>query len=128
MDDEQGSKYRVSHLTEEERAQVEKRARQEVAHLTGEELNEHIRRGEAELDVLCIKFAATASVIVDILQGLIQGVTNVAASLAAINAPWAQMHGRELCLEAVQLAKISRRDREGKVLLGIPKDIPARSA
>jgi hypothetical protein len=52
---------------------------------------------------------------------LVAGVRNVAASLSAINAPWAQVHAREL-LEAVQQAQISRGAREGKILRSLPKE------
>jgi len=92
-----------------------------VSHLTRDELTEYSRRTERDLEIAYLKLCATARVTVRILDGLIQGVTNVAATLAAIEAPWAQVHGKEL-LTAVERAKISPRDREGKVLLGLPGD------
>jgi hypothetical protein len=119
-EEEESSYYSVSGLTEEERARVQQEEEREISHLTADELTQRIRGKQVELDVLYIKLGATAGAIVRILDKLIDGVRNVAASLSAINAPWAQVHAKEL-LEAVQQAQISRRAREGKILLGLPK-------
>jgi hypothetical protein len=120
---DQTSRYRVGGLNEEERAQEEERARREVSHLTSGELTEYSRRAERELDILCIKFGATARV-VRILDELIQGVTNVAAALSAPHPGYARADlilNRDKLLEAAQQAKINRSDREGKILFGLPK-------
>lgn len=124
MAEDQTSQYHVSGLTEEERAQEEERARREVSHLTGDELTEYSRRNQIELDVACIKLGATARVVVRILDELIQGVTNVATALSAPHPGYARADlilNRDKLLEAAQRAKINRGDREGKVLLGLPK-------
>jgi hypothetical protein len=92
-----------------------------VSHLTRDELTAYSRRTERDLEIVYIKLCATAGVTVRILKGLIQGVMDVAATLAAIEAPWAQIHGKEL-VKAVDRAKINPRDREGEVLLGLPGD------
>lgn len=120
MEDDQGSQYRTSFLTEQERAQAEERERQNCSGLTEEELDAQIDRTLAGMDELCIRLGACGGVVVDRLQQLIQGVTKVAVSLTAMDAPWAQLHGNEL-LKAAHEAVISPRDREGKVLLGLPK-------
>ena len=120
MDEEESSYYGVVGLTDEERVREEEREQREISHLTADELTQRIRGKQVELDVLYLDLGATARVIVRILDELIEGVRNVAASLSAIDAPWAQVHGKEL-LEAVQKAQISRRAREGKILLDLPK-------
>jgi hypothetical protein len=127
MDEEESNDYRVVGLTEKERAQEEERARREVRHLTRDELTEYRRRNQIELDLVYLKLGAMAQVIVRILDELIQGVRSVAASLSAIDAPWAQVHGKAL-LAAVQQAQVSRRTREGKILLGLPKEDPDGAA
>ncbi len=120
MDEDESSYYGVGGLTEEERAQVEERVDQEASHLTADELTQRIRGKQAELDVLYLDLCATGRVIVRILDDLIEGVRYVATSLSAINAPWAQVHAEGL-QDAVRQAQISRRAREGKILLGLPK-------
>jgi hypothetical protein len=120
MDEEESSYYTLGGLTEGERAEVKERLEPEISDLTVDELTERIRGGQVELDVVYRELGATARVVVRILDELIAGVRNVAASLSAIDAPWAQVHAREL-LEAVQKAQISRHPREGKILRSLPK-------
>jgi hypothetical protein len=120
MDEEENIRYRVSGLTEEERDRADQQAEAEVCHLSTEELAAYNRRTQAELDVLYLKFGAMARLAVRILDDLSQRVRNVAASLLAIDAPWALAHGKTL-LKATQDAQISRRAREGRILLGLPR-------
>jgi hypothetical protein len=121
MDEDRDSRYRASGLTEEELAQTKEQAQSEVRGLTDAELSSYIRRGQREIDILCLKLYGTATFIVHRLHGLIQDVQSVAARLAVLETPWAGVHGKEL-LQAVQHAQISRHDREGKILLALPND------
>jgi hypothetical protein len=84
-------------------------------------LVEEIRQYDVEIDVACIKLAATANVVVSILHELIQAVGEVAAALERVDASWAQVQ-RGTLLDAVQQAEINREDREGKTLLSLPRD------
>jgi hypothetical protein len=88
------------------------------------------RSTQRELDKAYIQLGATAQVVVRILDGLIEGVTNVAVALSNVGPGHARadlIANSEKLLEAVQRAKINRSDREGKVLLGLPRhgDEPA---
>ena len=92
MDEEGSSYYKLGGLTEDEQAQRKERVQREISDLTADELTQRIRGKQVELDVLYLDLGATARVIVRILDELIEGVRNVAASLSAIDAPWAQVH------------------------------------
>jgi hypothetical protein len=81
--------------------------------------DDEIRSAERSFEQGLVQLYAAADVILERLRRGIDRAREDADALSAIDAPWAQDAAKQL-REAIQKAEISRRDREGKMLLSLP--------
>jgi len=91
-----------------------------ISRLSEEEIIEQMRQWDLEIDKACIKLGATAQVAVEMLRNMVVYVTDIAETLRGIPTSWGAV-GAEQLLDACQQARLTRSNREGQILLSLPK-------